>query len=66
MNTLELKGNWNVIKGRLKQQYATLTEDDMAYVDGAEDELLGRLQLRLGKTKQEIFDLVEKAKQVTL
>jgi uncharacterized protein YjbJ (UPF0337 family) len=66
MNTTELKGNWNVIKGKLKQQYATLTENDLVYVEGAEDELLGRLQVKLGKTKQEILDLFEKVKQITL
>ena len=65
MTNLELKGNWNVIKGKLKQQYAMLTEDDLVYVHGAEDELFGRLQLKLGKTKQEIIDLVERLKQRT-
>ena len=65
MNTLEIKGNWNVIKGKLQQQYAALTDDDLIYQDGAEDELLGRLQVKLGKTKQEILDLMEKLKQIT-
>jgi len=65
MTTLELKGNWNVIKGKLMQQYATLTENDLVYVHGAEDELFGRLQVKLGKTKQEIFDLVEGTQQGT-
>jgi uncharacterized protein YjbJ (UPF0337 family) len=65
MTALELKGNWNVIKGKLKQQYATLTDNDLVYVHGAEDELFGRLQVKLGKTRQEIFDLVEGAKQRT-
>lgn len=60
MTSLELKGNWNVIKGKLKQKYAQLTDDDLTFVDGKEDELLGRLQTRLGKTKEQIRDEVEK------
>ena len=63
MNSTELKGNWNVIKGKLKQRYAELTEDDLTYVEGAEDELFGRLQVKLGKSKQEILDSVGKAKR---
>lgn len=59
MTSLELKGNWNVIKGKLKQKYAQLTDDDLTFVDGKEDELLGRLQTRLGKTKEQIRDEVE-------
>lgn len=54
MTTLELKGNWNEIKGKLKQKYATLTDDDLTFVDGKEDELFGRLQQRLGKEKEEL------------
>ena len=53
------KGNWNVIKGKLKQSYANLTEDDLMYADGKEDELLGRLQKKVGKTKQEIKDQID-------
>jgi uncharacterized protein YjbJ (UPF0337 family) len=60
MNSTQLKGNWNVIKGKLKQQYAQLTDDDLAYENGADDELLGRLQVKLGKSKQEILDLIKK------
>jgi len=60
MTSLELKGNWNVIKGKLKQKYGQLTDDDLTFVDGKEDEMLGRLQTRLGKTKEEIRDEVEK------
>jgi uncharacterized protein YjbJ (UPF0337 family) len=54
MNELQLKGNWNVIKGKLKQAYGDLTDDDLAYTEGGEDQLLGRLQKKLGKTKEEI------------
>ena len=53
------KGNWNVIKGKLKQSYADLTEDDLMYAEGKEDEMLGRLQKKVGKTKQEIKDQID-------
>jgi len=54
MNTLQIKGNWNVAKGKLKQKYAQLTDDDLQYVKGKEDELLGRLQKRTGRTREEL------------
>jgi uncharacterized protein YjbJ (UPF0337 family) len=54
MNELQVKGNWNVIKGKLKQAYGELTDDDLVYSEGGEDELVGRLQKKLGKTKEEI------------
>jgi uncharacterized protein YjbJ (UPF0337 family) len=47
---LSLKGNWNVIKGKLKQSYGELTDDDLTYTDGQEDELVGRIQKRVGST----------------
>lgn len=55
MNSLKLKmqGNWNEIKGRIKQQYADLTDDDLLYTEGEEDVLIGKLQKKLGKTKEE-------------
>jgi len=49
-----LKGNWNIVKGKLKQEYGDLTDDDLTYAEGQEDEMLGRLQDKLGKTKAEI------------
>jgi uncharacterized protein YjbJ (UPF0337 family) len=54
MNTTEIKGNWNEIKGKLKQQYADLTDDDLLYEEGKEDEMYGKIQQRIGKTKDEI------------
>jgi len=54
MNTTELKGNWNELKGKLKKSYADLTDDDLLYDEGREDELYGRLQQKLGKTKEEV------------
>ncbi len=54
MSDLEMKGNWNQIKGKLKKKYGNLTDDDLKYVEGEDDEMLGRLQEKLGKTKKEI------------
>ena len=54
MNELKIKGTWNEIKGKLKQKYAELTDDDLTFVEGKEDELLGRLQKRIGKSKDEL------------
>ncbi len=54
MNTLEIKGDWNIIKGKLKQKWASLTNDDLHFVDGQHDELLGRIQKRTGETRAAI------------
>ncbi|STO19388.1 CsbD-like [Flavobacterium hibernum] len=54
MNTTEIKGNWNELKGKLKQKYADLTDDDLMYAEGKEDEMYGKLQQKLGKTKEEL------------
>ena len=59
MNTLQLKGNWNIAKGKLKQKYAQLTDDDLVYVEGKEAELIGRIQKVTGKTKEEIECVVD-------
>ena len=59
MNTLQIKGNWNELKGRLKQRFADLTDDDLTFVEGKEDELMGRLQQRLGKSEEEIRRAME-------
>lgn len=60
MNDLTIQGNWNEVKGKLKQKYSDLTDDDLAYAEGKEDELLGRLQKKLGKTKDEIKQEINK------
>jgi len=57
-NVTELKGNWNETKGKLKQKFAMLTDNDLLLVEGKQDELLGRLQSKLGKTKEEINKLI--------
>lgn len=54
MTKLELKGSWNEMKGKLKQKYADLTDDDLQFAEGKDDELLGRLQKKLGRTKEDI------------
>jgi uncharacterized protein YjbJ (UPF0337 family) len=59
MNQETLKGNWNTIKGKLKQKYGQLTEDDLIYVEGKEDELVGRIQRRTGETKEAIKDYID-------
>ena len=60
MTKLEMKGTWNETKGKLKQKYADLTDDDLLFEDGKEDELLGRLQKKIGQTKEEIRDSIAK------
>lgn len=57
--TDKIKGNWNEMKGKLKQQYGNLTDNDLTYVEGKEDELYGRLQQKLGKTKDEVKNIFE-------
>ena len=59
MNKLTLKGTWNEVKGKLKQKYAELTDDDLTYLEGKEDELLGRLQKRTGRTQEELRREIE-------
>lgn len=56
----QLKGNYNVVRGKLKQEYGHLTDDDLAYEDGKEDEFIGRVQKAIGKTKEEVVDWFER------
>ena len=56
---IELKGNWNEQKGKLKQKFATLTDNDLLFADGKKDEMLGKLQVKLGKTKEELHKIIE-------
>ncbi len=57
-NISELKGSWNETKGKLKQKFALLTDNDLLLIEGKQDEMLGRLQIKLGKTKEEIQKLI--------
>jgi uncharacterized protein YjbJ (UPF0337 family) len=59
MTKLQFKGSWNEVKGKLKQKYGDLTDDDLTFAEGKEDELLGRLQQRLGKSKEELRREIE-------
>jgi uncharacterized protein YjbJ (UPF0337 family) len=61
MDNLELKGKWNELKGKIKQQYADLTDDDLLYEEGQEDRLIGNLQQKLGKTREEVINLLKSA-----
>jgi uncharacterized protein YjbJ (UPF0337 family) len=54
MNTTEVKGNWNEQKGRLKMMFASLTDNDLMFAEGKKEEMLGKLQIKLGKTKDEL------------
>jgi uncharacterized protein YjbJ (UPF0337 family) len=58
MNKTEIKGNWNEQKGKLKQKFATLTDDDLMFAEGKKDEMLGKLQIKLGKSKEEIQKII--------
>jgi uncharacterized protein YjbJ (UPF0337 family) len=57
-NLTELKGSWNETKGKLKQRFAMLTDNDLLLVEGKQDELIGRLQVKLGKTREEIRKII--------
>ncbi|MES2591589.1 MAG: CsbD family protein [Bacteroidota bacterium] len=56
---LKLKGTWNEVKGKIKKQYADLTDDDLKYEEGQDDELLGRLQQKTGKAKDKLIDWIQ-------
>jgi uncharacterized protein YjbJ (UPF0337 family) len=58
-NTTTFLGNWKELKGKLKQKYATLTDDDVLLVEGKHEELMGRLQVKLGKSKEELHDIIK-------
>lgn len=60
MEKLTWKGRWNELKGKVKQQYADLTDNDLLYEEGKEDEMLGKLQKATGKTKEEVEDWLNK------
>src|SRR5438094_10407306 len=59
MTKLQFKGSWNEAKGKLKQKYAQLSDDDLAFAEGKDDELLGRLQQKLGKSKEDLRKEIE-------
>jgi uncharacterized protein YjbJ (UPF0337 family) len=57
---LKLQGNWNELKGKIKQQHGQLTDDQVAYENGKDDEWLGKMQKALGKSKDEVIDWIQK------
>jgi len=57
-NIIELKGNWNEQKGKLKQKFAMLVDNDLLFAAGKKDEMLGKLQVKLGKTKEELYKII--------
>jgi uncharacterized protein YjbJ (UPF0337 family) len=61
MNTLGIKGDWNIIKGRLRQKWASLTEDDLQYAEGQQEEMLGRIQKRTGASREAIQKVIHGA-----
>jgi len=65
MNTLQMKGDWNVIKGKLKQRYAKLTDNDLRYEEGQEDELLGRIQKVTGHTREAIENYIDECSKAS-
>lgn len=60
MTTTELKGDWDVQKAKLKQRFANLTDNDLMFLDGKKDEMLGKLEIKLGKTKEELRKILDK------
>lgn len=60
MNSTELEGNWEEQKGKLKQKFAALTDNDLLFAEGKKEEMLGRIQAKLGKTKEELFKIIGK------
>ena len=61
MTKLEIKGDWNITKGKLKQKWAKLTDDDLRYVEGQDDELVGRIQKRTGQTREAVEEAIKEA-----
>ncbi len=59
MNTTEMKGNWNLQKSKLQQKFAMLTDNDLMFLDGKKDEMLAKLQIKLGKSKEELHKIIE-------
>jgi uncharacterized protein YjbJ (UPF0337 family) len=58
MNATELKGNWNMQKAKLKQKFAVLTDNDLMFEEGRKEEMFGKLQIKLGKTKEELHKII--------
>lgn len=59
MNTTQLKENWEEQKGKLKQKFSTITDNDLIYLEGKKEEMLEKLQIKLGKTKEELQKILK-------
>ncbi len=59
MNTIEIEGNWDEQKGKLKQKFAALTDNDLLFLKGKKEEMIARLQIKLGKTKEELYKIIK-------
>ena len=59
MNIVAMKGNWLYLRGKLKQKYAVLTDDDLLFEQGKKEEMLGKIAIKLGKTKEELLQIIE-------
>lgn len=62
ITALEIKGDWNITKGKLKQKWSKLTDDDLQYVEGKHDELIGRIQQRTGETREAVENVIKDSK----
>lgn len=58
MNTTQIKGNWEEQKGKLKQNFAMLTDNDLLFEEGKKDEMMGKIQIKIGKTKEELEKII--------
>ena len=61
MTTLEIKGDWNITKGKLKQKWAKLTDSDLTFAEGKQEELLGRIQKRTGETREAVEKAIKES-----
>ena len=59
MNIIAFKGNWLYLRGKLKQKFGVLTDDDLLYEQGRKEEMLGKIAIKLGKTKEELLQIIE-------
>lgn len=54
MNWEQVEGNWKQIKGKVQQQWGKLTDDDLDVINGKRAELVGRLQTRYGREREQV------------
>jgi len=64
MNTQALKGTWEQIKGTLKEKYAKLTDDDLKLAEGKEEEMFGKLQQKLGITREMLEKMIHQHHEI--